>query len=323
MASICSRMTSSPTRCRLQLIADSRDFGHQRRDVLALRLRLADRLAARVAQVLQFLRAHLQLLALGLERSSWSTSRSKPRVSRSRIASCAGWERSSAGSIMDEPATNGGVIIACLARGWPCKNAGAPIDRGIIDAHASTPGRAPAHTGRPWNAQEYGGLASIATCADPLGVAFAIGLALFLLLWWRDRGNDFYRPEAAPQSGADQQFEPLPAPLPAGESGGDGHRANRPGRVVAHDHDRNTASPATPAPRPPEARRVRRSPRRRRAPVPISSPAPDYPSGCIPSTAKSGTVLLRVHVGPDGVPIRSTWCRAAAHGRWIAPRRRP
>jgi hypothetical protein len=51
----------------LQLVAEARDFREQRRDVLTLGLRLADRLAARVAQVLQLLRAHLDALALGFE----------------------------------------------------------------------------------------------------------------------------------------------------------------------------------------------------------------------------------------------------------------
>ena len=52
---------------RLQFVAEARDLGHQRRDVLALGLGLPDRLAARVAQVLQFLGAHLDALAVGFE----------------------------------------------------------------------------------------------------------------------------------------------------------------------------------------------------------------------------------------------------------------
>ena len=37
------------------------------------------------------------------------------------------------------------------------------------------------------------------------------------------------------------------------------------------------------------------------APVPISSPAPSYPPDAL-RNGESGTVLLRVHVGPDGIP---------------------
>src|SRR5690606_40705818 len=54
-----------PARLRgLQFLAEARDLGQQRRHVLAASLGLADRLAAGVAQVLQFLRAHLDVLAL-------------------------------------------------------------------------------------------------------------------------------------------------------------------------------------------------------------------------------------------------------------------
>ena len=69
-----ARMRPGATSRGLELVAEAGDFGHQRRDVLALRLGLADRLAARVAQVLQFLGAHLQSLALGFQRSSAATS---------------------------------------------------------------------------------------------------------------------------------------------------------------------------------------------------------------------------------------------------------
>src|SRR6476469_4516043 len=135
-----------------------------------------------------------------------------------------------------------------------------------------------------------------------IGVAFAIGLALFLLLWWRDRGNDFYRPDAAPQAGADQQFEPLPAPLPASESGGDGHlgEATPEGSSPTAGTIEAPPAPPAPAPRPPEARPT--SPVAEAAPpVPISSPAPEYPADAF-RNGDSGTVLLRVHVGPDGMP---------------------
>lgn len=134
-----------------------------------------------------------------------------------------------------------------------------------------------------------------------IGVAFAIGLAMFLLLWWRDRGNDFYRPDAAPQSSADQQFEPLPAPLPANESAGDGHL----GESAPDGTSPATATieaPPVPAPRPPEARPTPPvAVATIDAPVPISSPAPGYPPDAL-RNGESGTAVLRVHVGPDGVP---------------------
>ena len=52
----------------LELLAELAHLGDQRRDVLARRLGLADRLGARVALVLQRLGAYLHFLALALER---------------------------------------------------------------------------------------------------------------------------------------------------------------------------------------------------------------------------------------------------------------
>lgn len=136
-----------------------------------------------------------------------------------------------------------------------------------------------------------------------IGVAFAIGLAMFLLLWWRDRGNDFYRPEAAPQSGTDQQFEPLPAPLPASETGRDGHLGEPTPEGASPTTATIEAPPApAPTPRPSEARPTPPVANASTdAPVPMSSPAPDYPPDAL-RNGESGTVLLRVHVGPDGIP---------------------
>ncbi len=51
----------------LELVADAGDFGHQRGDVLALALGLADGLGPRITQVLQFLGLGGQLLALTLQ----------------------------------------------------------------------------------------------------------------------------------------------------------------------------------------------------------------------------------------------------------------
>lgn len=51
-----------------ELIAKAGHFGHQRRHVFALGLGLADRLRLGIAQALQLLRAHLNPLALALQR---------------------------------------------------------------------------------------------------------------------------------------------------------------------------------------------------------------------------------------------------------------
>lgn len=131
--------------------------------------------------------------------------------------------------------------------------------------------------------------------------AFAIGLLLFLGLWWRDRGNDFYRADnvAAPAEG--QQFEPLPAPLPAGESPGNASGMQEPSETAPQPAPHIVQPPvAAPAPRPapPAAAAIATG---GSAPQPIESPAPSYPREAL-RNGDSGTVLLRVHVGADGVP---------------------
>ena len=132
--------------------------------------------------------------------------------------------------------------------------------------------------------------------------AFVIGLLLFVALWWRDRGNDFYRAQAAPQTAEGQQFEPLPEPSPAGQS-----------RDAASGMAPPSAQPSTPAPHiiqaPPAATPPRAAPTPEAvasqattsAPVPLQSPAPSYPPEAF-RNGESGTVLLRVHVDPQGVP---------------------
>lgn len=135
-----------------------------------------------------------------------------------------------------------------------------------------------------------------------LAAAFAIGLLLFLALWWRDRGNDFYRAESLPPTAEGQQFEPLPAPLPAGEAPGnasgmgepsDAERQPPPHIVQAPPAPR----PPLPAPSAPPAQEMAGG----TAPRPLQMPAPSYPAQAL-RNGESGTVLLRVHVGADGVP---------------------
>jgi protein TonB len=134
-------------------------------------------------------------------------------------------------------------------------------------------------------------------------LAFGIGLLLFALLWWRDRGNDFYHAEGTPQAAEGQQFEPLPAPLPAGESPGNASGMGQPDSGAGIPAPRVVeAPPAPPPPRPPTpptANGVPLAPGS--TPVPFESPAPDYPPDAL-RNGESGTVLLRLHVGPDGVP---------------------
>jgi protein TonB len=138
-----------------------------------------------------------------------------------------------------------------------------------------------------------------------VAVAFAIGLMLFLALWWRDRGNDFYRAQAVPETPQGQQFEPLPAPLPAGEAAGNASGLEEPSdeatsaapapepHIIPAPAAPGAPTGATPGASAPAADFT--------APVPIRAPAPSYPPAAY-RNGDSGTVLLRVHVDPRGIP---------------------
>lgn len=145
------------------------------------------------------------------------------------------------------------------------------------------------------------------------GIAFAAGLLLFALLWWRDRGSDFYRAPAMPESTRGQEFEPLPAPLPADRNAGAGGLSEpAPGAPEAVQPAIETPPPPTPPVRRPPAAGPALAPGS--SPVPVSAPAPEYPREAL-RNGDSGTVLLRVHVGADGVPqsvdlVRSSRSRA-------------
>lgn len=139
-----------------------------------------------------------------------------------------------------------------------------------------------------------------------IAAAFGIGLLLFLLLWAGHRNdNDFYRANGPVEGPSGQVFEPLPVPMPADEAGntpaaGDENRA--PG-MVGIDETRPVAPPPTAAPvAPPPAPMAPAPPSLANSdPVPIGKPSAPYPVEAL-RNGESGTVLLRVTVGTDGVP---------------------
>lgn len=137
--------------------------------------------------------------------------------------------------------------------------------------------------------------------------AFALGLLLFVLIWARQRDNDdYYRPDATTRSATGREFAPLPGP-DADAAGDDGRlgaaAGDESGEPTAARIEERTPAPAAPAaptpppaPAPPTAATAPAS-----VPVPISQPAPRYPPAAL-RRGESGEALLRVHVGPDGVP---------------------
>lgn len=138
-------------------------------------------------------------------------------------------------------------------------------------------------------------------------IAFAVGLLLFLLVWAGHRNdNDFFRADAPVSSPSGQVFEPLPVPMPADESGNapaaDEDR-NAPG-MVGIDESRPAPpaaprAPITPPPSPPIA--PSEPMQATTDPVPIGKPSAPYPVDAL-RNGESGTVMLRVTIGADGVP---------------------
>ena len=134
--------------------------------------------------------------------------------------------------------------------------------------------------------------------------AILLGLALFAVLWWRDRQTGFYQPAIAPPAAPGQTYEALPEPLPATSA------ANASGMGREDTAAANAPHPAAPRPATPSPQPTGAAPATEVAtatpgvdPTPLSAPAPRYPVDAL-RNGESGTVVLRVDVGADGVPTQ-------------------
>lgn len=135
-----------------------------------------------------------------------------------------------------------------------------------------------------------------------IAIAFVIGVGLFLLIWAKQRGaDDFYRADSSHTGASGFEFEPLPRPAtgdtglgqpsPAPEDGGEPSA-----RIIETrppPQPEAAPAPSTPATLAPAGTDS--------APVLVSNPPPRYPRASL-RRRESGEVLLRVRVGPDGVP---------------------
>lgn len=139
-------------------------------------------------------------------------------------------------------------------------------------------------------------------------LAFLVGLGLFALVW-RSQDRDFYTVEPVARPSQAREFEPLPAPLPASRDRGASGMGAQDRERDDDDVDRTADAPATPLPPQPVAPPVAPpapppAPAAAiEAPVPIpgQTPPPNYPRRAL-RRGDEGTVLVRVDVGPDGVP---------------------
>ena len=136
--------------------------------------------------------------------------------------------------------------------------------------------------------------------------AFLAGLLLFVLVLSGKRDEfEFHRAGDGPTGATGQVFEPLPAPLPAGDSTASG-MDEQPGGDGEVRIDRHAEAPAPPpgtvdpSASPPAG--TEDAPVATVAgPVPrlLSAPAPEYPRSALRAGA-SGNVVLRIEVRADG-----------------------
>ncbi|HYM86823.1 MAG TPA: energy transducer TonB [Pseudoxanthomonas sp.] len=146
------------------------------------------------------------------------------------------------------------------------------------------------------------------------GIAFGIGLALFVIVWWAGRDQAFYKVEPTAPGKPLSGLEALPEPLAGGDGASDmpaaGQAADeRPQLVEAPAQAAlpapidEAALPEAPAdgnmPNAPAA--VALAPGDQPVVIRGQSPAPRYPPGAL-RRGESGTVLVRVEVDASGMP---------------------
>ena len=142
------------------------------------------------------------------------------------------------------------------------------------------------------------------------GIAFGIGLLLFVIVWWAGRDDGFYTPEAT-APGKPLPIEALPEPLSTGAgASGMEEPAPRPAPEERPQLVEEKPMPApvseTPLPTAPgdptaPATPVALAPGEVPVPIPGQTPAPEYPSSAM-RNGDQGTVMVRVEVGVDGLP---------------------
>lgn len=147
------------------------------------------------------------------------------------------------------------------------------------------------------------------------GIAFGIGLLLFLIVWWMGRDQAFYKVEPTKRGSAASEIEALPEPL-AGSAGAS--EMPDAGQSATDRPQLVETSPQPPMPAPidenlptpvPNASSEMANPSASVSlapgdqPVPIkgATPAPRYPSGAL-RRGESGTVMVRVEVDVSGMP---------------------
>lgn len=169
----------------------------------------------------------------------------------------------------------------------------------------STPASLPPH--RPFNAADW--RPSLRSLLWVL-LAFVAGLLLFAWAISGGREDDFFRADPTLPASAPRDYAPLPAPLPAGESSrnASGMGEKQPSTQAGNERPYLVETPTPPPPATPVAAAPPKAAPRTAGvattlPMPVAgqTPAPRYPTRAL-RRGDSGTVRVRVEVGPDGRP---------------------
>ncbi|WP_423163024.1 energy transducer TonB [Stenotrophomonas maltophilia] len=139
------------------------------------------------------------------------------------------------------------------------------------------------------------------------GIAFGVGVLLFVLVWLTGRDKEFFRADPAAQTPQETaQVEPLPEPLAAAAGSSDMPDAKP--APVEDDAPKlvETAPPppapiAEPAPAPAPAATGNSQP----MPIAGQSPPPAYPAAAL-RAGETGSVVVRVDVDATGYPNNAT-----------------
>ena len=143
------------------------------------------------------------------------------------------------------------------------------------------------------------------------GIAFGTGLLLFVIVWWASRDDGFYTAEPT-LPGKAAPIEALPEPLSTGDgASGMEEPAPRPASDERPQLVEETpmptpveeaSAPVAPTEATPTTQAVTLAPGDVPVPIPGQTPAPEYPQSAM-RNGDQGTVMVRVEVGTDGVPL--------------------
>jgi len=139
------------------------------------------------------------------------------------------------------------------------------------------------------------------------GIAFGVGLLLFVAVWATNRKKDFYTAGPTPTPQQVAEVEPLPEPLAAAAGSSDMPDAKAPPAEEEKPQLVETAPPPpaeAPAPLPETAPQAV-APGDRPQPIADQSPPPSYPPAAL-RRGDSGSVVVRVDVDATGMPFNAT-----------------